>query len=45
MATGQMKGTDEYDFVVEIDIPDEVMQHYAENNQLSPNLHLLLMKK
>ena len=39
---GKMEGTDEYDFVVEIDIPDEVMQHDAENNQLSPNLHTII---
>ena len=39
MAVGQMEGIDEYDFVIEIDIPDEVMQHDAENHQLLPNLH------
>ena len=29
---GQMEGTDEYDFVFQINIPDEVNQHYTENN-------------
>ena len=36
---GQMKGTDEYDFVFEINIPDEVIQHDMEHNRLSPILH------
>ena len=33
-----MESIDEYDFVFKINIPDEVMQHDVENNQLSPIL-------
>ena len=32
MTTGQMEGIDEYDFVFEINIPDEVIQHDKEHN-------------
>ena len=32
MATGQMEGIDEYDFVFEINIPDEVIQQDMERN-------------
>ena len=44
MATGQMEGVDEYDFVVEIDIPDEVMMQKITNYH-PIYIHLLLMKK
>ena len=36
---GQMEGIDEYDFVFEINIPDEVIQQDMEHNQLSPILN------
>ena len=39
MAMGQMEGIDEYDFVLEISIPDKVLQHDMEHNQLSPILN------
>ena len=39
MATGQMEGTDEYDFVFEINIPDEVIHQDTEPNQLLPILN------
>ena len=39
MAMGQMEGIDEYDFVFEINIPDEVIQQDTEPNRLSPILN------
>ena len=39
MAMGQMEGIVEYDFVFEINIPDEVIQQDMEHNRLSPILN------
>ena len=43
MAMGQMEGIDEYDFVFEINIPDEVIQQDTEPNQLSPILNTTII--
>ena len=45
MAMGQMEGIDDYDFVLEINIPDEVMQHMQKITLQMNNRMILKMMK